>query len=363
MDASRILGRSFVWWAIVAWIAVGASTTALAQVGLKLEVTVGLSGRPVKDRDTPVFLSLTPAPKPGTSVVVTVTPLAAESFFFDPSQARVPLAHYRFQLRCPEHGEALSVPVPLGESAFRLRVEVETADGRTAIRTLNRASFGDPITLVLTRRREALSFLADALGAVVIAEPRALPTDWRCYDGVNRIVLDDLRLDQLAPAAVAALRQSIGWRAGLLVTSAGLQANAGSPLLGPLAAVRVVGEAPPSYQAGLAEWFSSAAEGAGKLQPLALLRLSNDGGATLVRSDGKPTVLRARGLHSFLVACTFDPVQLAWDNRDASYQGRAKAWRQLLSLAGESSGIYLEPEQVVNSLVPREAQLSAPPHR
>jgi len=358
MGVSRFLGRGLLCLGIAVWVGLTASSPGLARAGLQLGVRVGMGGAPVEDAYNPVFLTLDPPPDPGTQVAITVTLLTSKEWYSDPSRARLPVSHHRFQLAYPGPDQALAVPVPLDETVLRLRVEVETEDGSRASRIVNRPDFFGRRMLVLTTRRQALSFLADTLGALVVSEPRLLPADWRCYDGINKLVLDDLRLADLPPAARSALRQAVESHMGVLVTGPGLRANQGDSLLAPLDAVRVIGEGEPEFQGGLAEWLAGRVEDAGGMQPLSLLHLANAEGVALVHSNGQPAVLRRRGPRGFVVICAFDPVRLAWESPDASYQARSSALEYLLTLAAEGPGVYAQPGELVESLVPREARMS-----
>ncbi len=362
MNVRRFLEHRFLCWGIAAWVA-ASCLPASAQGNLGLKVRVGLGRGPSEYRQNPVFLTLTPPPDPGTPVAITVTLLASESSLAgwsssDPSRARIPLSHYRFQRAYPGPDQALAVPVPLKEEVLRLRVAVETGDGRRATRTVNRPEFGWRVTLVLTRRREALSFLADMLGAVIVSDPKDLPADWRCYQSVSTLMVDDFRLDELPPATLAALEKAVSSHLGVLVTGPGLEANAGARLLGPLAKVGARGWGPASPQPELAQWLSAWVENVNDLQPLPLLQLDNAEDMTLVRSGGQPAVLRVQGARGFVAACAFDPARLSWDDPNASYKARANACGHLLNLATPGPGVSVSPARVVESLVPREAQMS-----
>lgn len=324
---------------------------------LVLDVEGGFGGTFVRNKYNPIFLTLSSV-KSGTRASVEVTSLGHEDMFGDPSQARKTLATSEVQVVVPGSGRALSVPVLIRSDAVRLSVLVTLDDGRTADRKLELDWEDDSMTLVLTQRRPELSFLSDAIGQLVFAESSVLPGDWRAYDCVDLIVLDDLDVRNLDTDVVRAIENAVAWGADLLVTGPGLATNAGASLLGPLGEVEVAGGLPPTSLPELERWFFPAAKDAGSLTPLPLLELSGDERSTLLSSDGRSIVLKGHLLRSSVIACAFDPVDLAWENETASYQARAACWRRLWGAACERDGDDLAIEQVVGSLVPGEARVS-----
>jgi hypothetical protein len=323
---------------------------------LVVDVEVGFSGVFVESRYNPLFLRLSSV-RPGQRASVAVSLLGREGIFGDPSQARKPLATNEFDVVIPGGGRPLSVPVLMRPDAVRLSVVVALDDGRTGDRTVELDEANHWMALVLTERRPELAFLAEAFMPSVFPEPGELPGDWRAYDCVGLIVLDDLDIRDLDAEVVRAIEAAVAWGTGVLVTGPGLAANAGAPVLGPLAELEVIGELGPIHLPELEQWFLPSARDAGALTPLGLLELSGDQHSALVTSNGRSIILEEDLLRSSLVVCAFDPVHLAWEKEAASYATRSSCWQQLRIGTDGRGAADLYIGQVLGSLVPDEGRI------
>ncbi len=338
-----------------------AGDLTMAQAPHRLHVQLGFGGTPAEGCYNPLFIHLDPTPPPGSTATLTVTLLGSQGFMAGPSRADTPIATAQFDLRFPPLGRGLSVPLLLYDDIKRLRLHLHTADGQQISRTITLPGDRHRPNLVLTKRRDKLAFLREALEPAAFVEPSELPGDWRSYDCVNAIILDDLPLEELPPKALAALQQAVAWGKGLLVTGPGLDTNAASPLLHPLHldSAQVTSQ-PRARLPQLEDWFTSAASDAGSMRPVSLssVRLPDDS-AVLVRSHERPLVSRLRLLRSSVLACAFDPADLYWESADLSYKARSACWQQLLSLTDTYRGADLRVVDVVHSLVPAEARIQS----
>ncbi len=325
-----------------------------------LEVSVGFDGHVVPAEYAPIFLRILPPPEPDTLLSVTMRSLVRRpGRGYSRADAHVPLSTTVFHISHPAADRPLVLPVVIPREARILQVEVDLGPGRTVYRAVSIPDAPGPVTLVLTRRREALGFLSAALGSVVYPSPAELPGDWRCYHSVSHVILDNLALAELPADVQEALGRAVTWGAGLFVTGPGLATNRGSRLLGPLAGVTPIGWTPPIAPAALQRWLAPAARGAGALEPLVALKTEQGADFTLVAEDGLPLVIRAQVLNSAIVACTFDPAALAWSRPEAAYRARAAAWEQLLRFAEPGWVADLDPQPFVDSLVPERARISS----